>query len=255
VERLREAGIEVVVGLEEERCRSLIEGFATAVNQSRCHVTMKAAVTLDGHLATRTGDAFWVSGQQTLRLAHRLRNELDALVLGAGTLRRDDPQGTCRLSRGRDPMRVVVSRGFDLPPDARYFSARSRSRRARVVLAVPETARGDAGFLEDKNVEIWSLPAEQGRLSIPELCHRLWREGVNTVLLEGGAELHGAFWDAKIVDRVVFVVAPKIVGGRDAVPVIGGLGIDRMADAVRLLDREVRRMGEDLVIQGRPDWH
>ena len=255
IERLRAAGIEVTVGVEEERCRRLIEAFSTAVTKGRCHVTMKVAVTLDGRIATKTGDAFWVSGPRALQWAHRLRNRLDALVVGAGTLRRDDPQGTCRLKRGRDPMRIVVAGGFDLPAEAKFFTARSGNERARVLLAVPRGAQGDPGPFEALGVDVVRLPAKQGKLSVEALCrHLLVEEGITSLLVEGGAELHGAFWDAKLVDRVSFVIAPKIVGGRQAVPSIGGKGIERMTEAVPIHDMVVHHLGPDLIIEGRPVW-
>lgn len=257
IRKLRKAGVEVTLGVLEEKCRRLTEAFAVWATAGRAHVTLKAAVTLDGRVATRTGHSRWVTGEQARLEGHRLRDRCDAVLVGGGTVRADDPQLTCRLpgGRGRDPMRVVLSGRLDLPLKAKVFHASSGSERARVVVATtgrpdPKKVRG----IEKLGVEVWRLPGRAGVVDLEGLLSRLAREDVVSLLVEGGGGVHGRFMDAGLCDRAVFMVAPKILGGRDAVPAVGGKGPATMAGAATLDRMEVRRLGEDILISGVPDF-
>ena len=250
IQRLRREGLEVDVGVERRACARLIEGFSVFVREGRSHVTLKAALTLDGRIATRTGSSQWISGAESLRFAHRLRDVCDAVLVGAGTVRTDDPRLTCRIRGGRNPLRVVLTRSLDLPPDAKVFSPEPPG----ALLAVAgQPPRERLQTFRTRGIEVLSLPAGPGE-AIRSLLQALAARNVMRLLVEGGSGVHGAFWDAQLVDRVAVVVAPKLVGGREAPGMIGGRGIPSMSDAVELEDLEIRRLGRDVLIQGRPRW-
>ena len=180
---------------------------------------------------------------------HRLRDRVDAVLVGAGTVRADDPRLTTRLpgGGGRDPLRVVLDSRLRLPPDLRMFTVSSRAP-ALVATIAPGGERRRRGG----RVEVVRCRARGGRIDLEDLLGRLAARGVAHLLVEGGAEVHAAFLAARLVDRVLLHVAPKILGGgKDW---LGGAGPPRMADALLLRGLTVRRLGEDLILSGEPAW-
>jgi diaminohydroxyphosphoribosylaminopyrimidine deaminase/5-amino-6-(5-phosphoribosylamino)uracil reductase len=246
IRRLRRAGVEVVTGVDEAACDALNEAWFRFITSGRPHVTLKAAASLDGKIATRDGDSRWVSGREARAAVHALRDRCDAVLVGAGTARADDPRLTTRLpgGRGRDPLRVVLDSGLSLPRTLRLFRARSP---APTVVAhaggEPPPARPGVEFLRCRS--------RGGRVDLADLLRRLARRGVTSLLVEGGAEVNRAFLEAGLVDRVVLFLAPKLVGG-DGLSWVAGPGARRMSGALALLDVEVARVGADILVRGRP---
>ena len=247
VRRLRDAGIEVEVGVLEERARRLNEIFFHFVTTGRPFVELKLAVSLDGRIATRTGDSRWISGEASRVLGHRLRRRLAAVLIGVGTVISDDPALTVRHVPGRNPLRVVLDGEGRTPLDARLLREEGRT----VVATSRMPAEREAG-LAHAGASVWRLPDEGGRVDLTALLGRLGREGIDSVLVEGGGETAAAFLEAGLVDKVSFFIAPLLLGGRQAVPAVGGLGSERVADGIRLDGVEVTRVGEDVLYTGSP---
>lgn len=248
--RLRAAGVEVVVGLEAERCALHYEAYRVHRTLGRPHVTMKAGMTLDGRLATRTGHSRWVTGEASRAASHRLRDRLDAILVGVGTVVADDPELTTRLPgrRGHDPIRVVVDSRLRTPEAARVVRHASSSPTI-LAFAGPEPA--SAGALERPGVELLRCRSRGGRVDLSDLLRRLAARGIVTLLAEGGGAIHGSLLEGGLVDRVMLFMAPVIVGGTGSVPVVGGRGVARMPDAFRVEGLQVRRLGGDLLLTGR----
>lgn len=248
VRRLRRAGVEVVEDVARADCDALVAPWLRFIATGRPFVTLKAAVTLDGKVATRTGDARWVTGEEARREVHRLRDQVDAVLVGAGTARTDDPLLTARLpgGRGHDPVRVVLDSRLRLPPTLRMFAVASAAP-----ALVATAARGGARRLARAGVTVLRCEAgADGRVDLDDLLARLGALGLTHLLVEGGPEVHAAFLAAGLVDRVVVHVAPKLLGGgRDW---LAGPGPARIADALRLVEVSVRRLGDDLEVTGRP---
>ncbi|HET7824263.1 MAG TPA: bifunctional diaminohydroxyphosphoribosylaminopyrimidine deaminase/5-amino-6-(5-phosphoribosylamino)uracil reductase RibD, partial [Anaeromyxobacter sp.] len=246
VARLRAAGVEVVQAVLREECDALNAHWFRFIRDHRPYVTLKAAVTLDGRLATRTGDARWVTGEEARRWVHRLRDRVDAILVGAGTARADDPRLTARLpgGRGRDPVRVVLDTDLSLPATLKLFRARSA---APTVVA---HASGRSRRL-GPGVELLRCRRGEGGVDLPDLLAKLAARGITHLLVEGGARVHAAFLAAGLVDRAVVFVAPKLAGA-DGVPLFAGKGPARMADAIRLEGLEIARLGDDVLVQGTP---
>jgi diaminohydroxyphosphoribosylaminopyrimidine deaminase/5-amino-6-(5-phosphoribosylamino)uracil reductase len=184
-----------------------------------------------------------VTGPEARREAHRLRDRADAVLVGAGTARADDPRLTARIPGGHDPVRVVLDTRLSLPPRLRLF--RQRSSAPTIVAHVagrPRDARPGVEYLRCRG--------SRGRVDLHDLLARLAARGVTSLLVEGGAEVHASFLKERLADRVVLFVAPRVVGG-DGLSWSAALGAGRMADALRLLDVEVQRAGDDLVVSGR----
>jgi len=242
--QLRGAGVEVATGVLDEEARELNRAFIRAVETGLPWVTLKMAMTLDGKIATRTGDSRWVTGETARRFVHGLRNQCDAVMVGIGTVRADDPLLTCRLHRGRNPLRVVVDARAELPLTSRLAQT---ARGTPTLLAVSQEA--EITHLEAAAIEVERIPSVEGRVDIAALLRRLVERGIHSVLCEGGAVLAGSLLDARLVDDVVWFIAPKLVGGEGPGPVAGG-GVERMAEAFRIEKPRIRRYGEDLAVLG-----
>jgi len=250
---LRQAGVAVALGTCAEEAEALIAPFARHAATGRPLVTAKYAMTLDGRIASRGGDARWISGPAARRRAHELRDVADAVLVGAGTVRADDPRLTARgVGQGRaprQPLRVVLDSQGTLPETARVFAPELPGR---TVVATVGAAATHAARLEARGVEVVRLPAApDGRVALPALLEWLGTRDIMALLVEGGSEVLGAFFSASLVDRVVAFVAPKIVGGAGAPGPVGGAGgAMRMAEAVLLGDVRTERVGADLMVTG-----
>jgi riboflavin-specific deaminase-like protein len=212
-------------------------------------VTVKLAQSLDGRIATATGDSQWISSQSSLRLAHRLRREHDAIMVGIGTVIRDDPRLTVRLVNGPSPLRIVVDSRLRLPLTARVLTegAARQTLIATTEMAAPERER-DLGRL---GAEVLRLPtrADIPGVDLAELLRELWRRRIKSVLVEGGARIVTSLLAARLVDRFVIAMAPKIIGqGTEA---IGDLGIIRLRDAITFSTFKTRRLGPDIIFDGQ----
>lgn len=214
----------------------------------RAAVTVSYAQTLDGRLATRSGGSRWISGPESLRLVHELRASHDAIMVGVGTILRDDPRLTVRLVPGRDPLRVVVDSTLRTLPAAAVLAAGAARGTLLAVTAAAEPVRREA--TEALGATVLTVPsAADGRVDLPALLSMLRERGVGSVMVEGGAKLITSLLRQRLVDRLVVGVAPKILG--TGIEAIGDLGIDDLARAVRLDGARVTAYGADLVIDGR----
>lgn len=244
--RLRRRGVAVVAGVEEAACRELLRPFATRVTTGLPLVTLKLAATLDGRIATRGGESRWITGEAARRTVHRWRDEMDAIMVGAGTILADDPLLTCRRRGGRDPLRVVVDGRLRIPVDARVLT---NELAPGTLVATGKSSGTKVRQMLRNGAQIESFPAgADGRFELRALLRRLARRGVSSVLLEGGGDLAAAALREGVVDRLACFVAPKLIGG-DGRPMLGGLGIDSLRAAVALRDVRWARVGGDFLVE------
>jgi diaminohydroxyphosphoribosylaminopyrimidine deaminase / 5-amino-6-(5-phosphoribosylamino)uracil reductase len=248
IRALRRAGIRVDVGLARAEADALLAGFRSRVLRGRPQVTLKLAVTLDGRIAAKGGDARWITGPAARRMAHALRNVSDAILVGAGTVRADDPRLTCRLRGGHDPVRVVLAgTRLDLPSRAQVLA---RGGPPTWVIAPADAAPARVARLRRAGVDVVLLPARGGRVPFARLLQALGARGIGSLLVEGGGTVAADALRTGSVDRLVLFMAPVLLGG-DGVAAIAPLGIRRVTDAVRLEDVAMARVGGDLVLEGR----
>jgi diaminohydroxyphosphoribosylaminopyrimidine deaminase/5-amino-6-(5-phosphoribosylamino)uracil reductase len=247
---LREKGGQVEIGLLAAEVRRLNEAWFTWVETGRPFVIAKAACSLDGKIATRTGDSQWLTGERARAFGHRLRHECDAILVGVETVLADDPQLTTRLSRrcSKDPIRVVLDSRLRTPPTARLLHLNSPA--PTWIATTPAAPREKIQALEALGATVLVLPAKGRRVALQPLVEELGRQRVQSLLVEGGAEVLGAFFAAGLVDKFYFFYAPKFLGGQDALSVIGGAGVARLAEAHQARDLSLRRLGPDLMVCG-----
>jgi len=249
VQRLRAAGLAVATGVLREACDAANEMWFKFITRKLPWVVLKAAVTLDGKLATASGDSRWVSGPQSRAMAHALRDELDAILVGVGTALEDDPRLTARGPGQRDPVRVVVDSTARLPPDARLL--RQRSPAPTLVACTLRAAPARVKALERAGAEIVRCQSRDGKVDLKDLLERLAGRGLTSVLIEGGAKIHGSFLSRSLWDELYLFIAPKLAGS-DAPSWAGLAGPRRMGDApfARIVDSS--RVGDDLLVTARP---
>jgi diaminohydroxyphosphoribosylaminopyrimidine deaminase/5-amino-6-(5-phosphoribosylamino)uracil reductase len=247
---LASRGLDVVCGVEEAAARRQNEYFFKYVRTQRPFVVLKIASTLDGRIATSTGDARWVTGPAARAQVHRLRHAMDAILVGIGTVEADDPQLTTRLDdeRGVDPVRIVLDSGLRMPETARMLNQSSGA--PTWVVCGPDVAQADKERLQAKGAQVMQTPLKHGRIDMDTLMERLGRQGVTSVLIEGGARVAGEALRADILDKVVFFYAPKIYGGDDGIPICRGKGPDLMSAVTAVRDVELSRMGDDIMVSG-----
>jgi diaminohydroxyphosphoribosylaminopyrimidine deaminase/5-amino-6-(5-phosphoribosylamino)uracil reductase len=247
---LREAGVAADVGVLEGEAVRLNEVFFTYMTDGRPFVTLKAAVSLDGKIATVTGESRWITGEEARRRVHELRNEVDAILVGIGTILRDDPLLTTRLGipGERDPVRVVVDSLARLPLDARVLNPLSAA--PTVVAVGPEAPAGKVERLREAGATVLVLAQSGERISLASVMRALAAREITSVLIEGGAEIHASALAEGIVDKVAFFVAPLLIGGTTAPGAVGGPGIEKLADAVPLREVRITPLGRDLLVEG-----
>jgi diaminohydroxyphosphoribosylaminopyrimidine deaminase / 5-amino-6-(5-phosphoribosylamino)uracil reductase len=248
LQALRDAGLTVVDGVLAERVQKLNEFFVKHATTGLPFVTAKFAMSLDGRIATHTGESKWITGEEARRQVHHLRHAHDAILVGANTVLRDDPNLTTRLPEGgRSPLRVVVDSRLRVPLEARIFQQESGG----VLIATSDRSRGDRlREFEQRGVPVVVLPSAEGRVGLLDLLRHLGERECISMLIEGGSSMHGSAFDQRLVDKVVAFIAPRIIGGVEAPGAVGGHGVDLLSDAHAMHDVEVRRCDGDVVVSG-----
>lgn len=239
---LKAHGIRTEVGVLEDQARALNEIFITWMMKKRPFVTVKAAQSLDGKIATRTGESRWISGPEARIWAKRLRSRVDAVLVGAGTVLKDDPLLTAGST---SPLRIVLDSSLKTPPSARLFT-----RPGPVLIACTSAgSRERERKLREAGAEVHRFPPQKGRVPLSALLRYLARREISHLLIEGGGETISSALAARAVDRIYCVVAPLVIGGTEAPTAVEGKGIASLARAVRLEKLSVSRLGPDLLIQ------
>jgi diaminohydroxyphosphoribosylaminopyrimidine deaminase/5-amino-6-(5-phosphoribosylamino)uracil reductase len=247
-EHLRAAGVEVQTGLLEREAMRLNEAYTHSMRYARPFIHLKLASSLDGKIATHTGDSRWITGEESRARVHQLRHQYDAILIGAGTATADDPLLTDRSgkARRRPLVRVVLDEGLRLSPDSKL--SKTAQETPLLVFASERADIVAASSLERSGVEV--IKEAGGGRDLRAVLQELGKRSIQSVLVEGGANVAGAFLDAGLIDKASFFLAPIIIGGRAAPVAIGGTGARKITDAANLQDVEFIQRGRDLEITG-----
>jgi diaminohydroxyphosphoribosylaminopyrimidine deaminase/5-amino-6-(5-phosphoribosylamino)uracil reductase len=248
---LRAAGIEVYTGILEKECSRVNEGFIKHVTTGLPFVILKSALTLDGKTATAMGDSKWITSEKSRRYVHRLREMVDGIMVGVGTVIADDPMLTCRLrGKRKDPVRIIVDSRLRIPAGSRVLCNESG---ARTCIATTVRSSDRVIELEKSGVEIITCREDNGRVDLSDMMRQLGKKGIQSILLEGGRELAGEVMRLGLIDKYMLFYAPKLVGGGDGLGLFAGKGVARMEEARKLDDISITRFGDDWLVEGYPE--
>lgn len=255
VAQLRRAGLSVTVGIARHEAEQVNRSYSHWVKTQRPYVTLKAGMTLDGQIATVSGESQWITGEESRREVHRLRAQADAIVVGIGTVLKDDPALTARrvpaLKKlaAKQPLRVVVDSRLRISPSAKILSQQRQA--PTVVMTTMAASSSKRAMLKRRGVETLTVPAAHSRVKLLPLLKRLGQRGITNIIVEGGSELNAAFLKAKLINEVRLYLAPRLLGGATSIGVFGGEGPRRLTQACQLRNMRTRRVGTDLVIEGQ----
>jgi diaminohydroxyphosphoribosylaminopyrimidine deaminase/5-amino-6-(5-phosphoribosylamino)uracil reductase len=244
---LRQHKIMVEVGVLEDKLKRLNEAFIKYITRRMPFITVKIAQSLDGKIATKTGDSKWITSDKSRVYAHRIRRHYDAIMVGINTILRDNPRLDTWFSK-RHPIKIIVDSQLSTPQDAHIFFKNSQV----IIVTLPISAGQET---ENRNIlikkaKVLEVKEKAGQINLRDMLKKLAGLGITSILVEGGGTLNGSLFDEGLVDKVLFFISPKVVGGKNAIGSFMGQGISRIDKAVKLKDIKLRHIGEDFLIEG-----
>lgn len=251
IEALENEGVQVKVGVGQDEAEQLNEVYIKQITTGLPFVTMKVAMSLDGKIATRTGDSKWISSEASRRLVAEMRNRYDGVMVGIGTILKDNPRLTCRMKNGKDPIRIIIDSKLRIPLDADVLK---RANGMVVIGCGNEFDKKKKNKLKKMGVKVFVASQDDGEVDLRRLMEKLAKINVKSILLEGGSALDGAMVDAQLVDKFSIFVAPKIIGGQDAKGPISGRGTALVKNALRLKNLKIEMVGSDYLFEGYADY-
>jgi diaminohydroxyphosphoribosylaminopyrimidine deaminase/5-amino-6-(5-phosphoribosylamino)uracil reductase len=239
--------IKVEVGFLENRLKKLNEAFIKYITKRIPFVTVKVGESLDGKIATRTGDSKWITSDRSRAYAHRLRSDYDAIMVGVNTILRDNPQLDAWFSR-KQLTKILVDSQLSTSQEANVFSHNSPV--VIVTLPVKPGQETENRKILSAKAKILEVKEKSGQINLKDMMKKLAQSQITNILVEGGGTLIGGLFDEGLVDKVLFFISPKIIGGKDAITSVMGRGITRMDKAIKLKDVRFKKIGEDFLIEG-----
>jgi diaminohydroxyphosphoribosylaminopyrimidine deaminase/5-amino-6-(5-phosphoribosylamino)uracil reductase len=251
IEALRKSGLDVRVGVLREECRKLNEAFCKYILRKQPFVVLKVAATLDGKIATRNGISKWISGEASRRFVHRLRGQVDGVLVGIGTVLRDDPLLTARMKGGREPYRIVLDSRLKIPEDAKVFE---HSPSEVILVTTGSAPLEKIERLEKTGVQVLITDSKEGKVDLRTCLDKLGEMGLMNILVEGGSQINGSFLDEGLIDKFLLFLSPRCLGDPQAPGIFGGRGIFSLKEAVALKEIKTKRIGEDILVEGYFEW-
>lgn len=244
---LRQFGIKVKVGFLEDKLKVLNEVFIKHITKKLPFITVKVAQSLDGKIATRTGHSKWITSDKSRSIAHRLRQDFDGIMVGVNTVLRDNPKLNAWFS-DKQPVKIIIDSQLSTPQDAAIFSRGSRV----IIVTLPSSAGQETENrrMLAQRATILEVKEKAGQINLKDCLKKLLKMGIFNILVEGGGTLNGSLFDEELIDKVMFFVAPKIIGGKDAISSVMGQGVALIERSVKVSGLKVRRLGDDFLFEG-----
>ena len=248
---LRKAGLEVRSGILREKAEKLNETYIKYITTGNPFVILKIAMTLDGKIATPEGQSKWITSEGARKLVHRLRSSIDAVVSAIGTVKADDPEFTARIKGGRSPQRIIIDPNLEISLHSKVLQVPPQT----ILITKKSEVGSHKSEVEEKKKKLWDkgieiIEYEGEKADLKWLMKRVGEKEITSVLIEAGSSLNACALEDEIVDKVMFFIAPKIIGGKESFPAVGGRSFRRIEEAYLLKDMKVRRIGRDVLIEG-----
>ena len=247
IKELRKAGIETEVGILRSEAKHLNESYNKFIIKKKPFVVLKIAQSLDGKIATAKGESKWITGKTARKHVHQLRNDLDAVLVGIGTVMKDDPSLDCRLRGGRDPYRIIVDSGLRIPLKSKVLGY---SDNKTIIATTNKASKRKIEQITALGVTVLVIKSKSGMVNLKALMKELGKLDITGVMIEGGSSIASSAISSEIVDRVMFFVAPKIIGGTDSISSIGGKSPSLLGNAIKLKNLRAITIGDDILIEG-----
>ncbi|MFA6384747.1 MAG: bifunctional diaminohydroxyphosphoribosylaminopyrimidine deaminase/5-amino-6-(5-phosphoribosylamino)uracil reductase RibD [Candidatus Omnitrophota bacterium] len=247
IQLLKNHKIAVEVGFCEDRLKRVNEAFIKYITQRLPLVTVKVAESLDGRIATRTGDSHWITSDRSRNWSHRIRRNYDGIMIGVNTVLRDDPKLDAWYS-DKHPTKIVVDSQLSTPEHASIFKGKAGA--ILVTLPVDPGQTTENRKILGLKAKILEVKGKEGQINLKDMLKKLARMGITNIIVEGGGTLIGSLFDDGLVDKVMFFISPKIIGGKDAIGAVMGHGVARLDSAIKLRNVKTRRFGEDILVEG-----
>lgn len=249
IEELERAGIKVISGILEEKARELNEYYIKYITKGMPFVTLKIAMTLDGKIATPDGESKWITGEKARKLVHKYRGSVDAVLTAIGTVKADNPQLTCRSGKGKNPVRILIDPDLEVPL---YSNILTTPPETIIVTNRSKAGSEKSEKTREKIIEngIKLIAYNTEKLDLQWLMRELGKLGITSIMVEGGSSLNSYCLNNGIVDKILFFIAPKIIGGKDSITAVGGKSFRKLKDAFRVRDISIRQIGDDILIEG-----
>jgi diaminohydroxyphosphoribosylaminopyrimidine deaminase / 5-amino-6-(5-phosphoribosylamino)uracil reductase len=255
IKYLQDNGIEVVSGVLESQAQTLIEDFIWYTQNSKTpFVILKCASTLDGKIATSIGDSKWITNEKSRAFVHKIRHEVDAILVGSGTLHADNPSLTSRIpgTRTKDPVRIILDTNLSIKEDAKVLAQTSDARTIIVTGPgiLPDILKSKIDCIEKTGAKVIQVPLKEQKLDLQKLMIKLGKMSILSLLIEGGSVVAGSALREKIVNKVMFFLAPKFLGGSDGIPLFDGKGPKLIKDAFELENMSITQFDNDILVEG-----
>lgn len=250
VKILQDAGIEVITGVLEEEARKMNEVFNKYITEQKPFITLKSGITLDGKVASHSFNSKWITSEESRRDVHQMRHENMAILAGINTVLKDNPALTARIPNGRNPLRIAIDSSLKIPLDYQLITDQQAET---WIFTSQNHDKKKRKKLEELDVKVFETVSAES-VNIPEVAGRLGKEGISSLMIEGGGNINASFLENQLIDKVVLYVAPKLIGGKDAPTFLEGTGLELMKDAVELTDTSVEKIGKDFKFTGYPRY-
>ena len=245
LEILKNHGIKVKCGVLAKDVKILTRFFLSRILRKHPWVIMKVAGSLDGKISVSTGDSKWITGPEARKYSHKLRAISDAILVGKNTVIKDNPELTCRLIKGKNPVRIILDTNLSLNPDYKIFKV---SKNKKTIIACGDhISQEKENIFKKKGVEIWKLPLKNQKVDLNALLKKCYESGISSLLVEGGGKVHGSFLNEDLVDEVFYFVGPIIIGDKKGTPAIEGKPLSSLKEAIYLNDLKIKKLGNSFL--------
>lgn len=248
IELLSSHGVRVKVGVLEDKIKEITRFFLSRVLRKRPWIIAKFAASLDGKIAVSTGDSKWITDLEARKWAHKLRKICDAILVGKNTVLKDDPELTCRLVKGKNPLRMILDTNLSLDLTYKVFEVDSEKK--TIVVCGEKASKDKEILLKIRGIEVWRLPLKEDKVDLHALMDKCFEFGINSIMIEGGGKVHGSFFEKNLVDEIFYVIGPLIIGDREGVQAVESRPLKSLKEAFYLENLKVKKLGSCFLFHG-----